>query len=70
MKRSNVGSDVMKGLRFSDFQESRFQAKKRSYMASAVLQGGLFAMYMNCFFIIRNVRIGLFELQLCLFADC
>ena len=30
----------MKGLRFADSQESRFQASKRSNMSSAVLVGG------------------------------
>ncbi len=35
-----MGSAVMKGLRFADSQESRFQASKRSNMGSAVLVGG------------------------------
>ena len=34
------GSAVMKGLRFDESQESRFQAAKRSEMCSAVPQGG------------------------------
>ena len=33
----------MKGLRFANVQESRFQAWKFSYMISAVQQGGRFA---------------------------
>ena len=34
---SNVCGAVMEGLRSADFQESRFQSWKHSYMASAVL---------------------------------
>ena len=38
-----MGSADMRGLRFADAQESRFQACKLSYMARAVLQRGKFA---------------------------
>ena len=40
---SNVGSAVMKLLRFADSQESRFQASKPSNMGCAALLCGRFA---------------------------
>ncbi len=40
----------MKGLRFSDSQESSFQASKRLYMLSALLVGGRFADIQEFFF--------------------
>ena len=43
--------------RFDDSQESRFQAKKRSNMGSAVLQGGRSADYPNYVFKLQNVQI-------------
>ena len=39
-KRSNVCSTILKGLRFADSHESRFQASKRSSIGSVILVGG------------------------------
>ena len=55
-KRSNVGSDLIKGLRFSDSQESRFEVWKRSYMASAVMHIWRFANVQELLFILQTVQ--------------
>ena len=61
-KIPNVGSAVLKGLRFADPHESRFQAWKRSYMSSAFLQGDRFADVPVLFFhTAKTVRYGLFR---------
>ena len=52
-----MGSAVMKGLRFADSQESRFQASIRSNMCSAVLLGGLSLIFTNIGFRVRNIEI-------------
>ena len=63
----------MKGLRFVDSQESRFQASKRSNMGSAVLIVGRSADIRYSGFLFSSFitfRYGLAEKQGGLFADC
>ncbi len=59
----------MKGLRFADSQESRFQASKRSNMSSAVLVGGRFVDIQEFFFQKRS-DMDCVVLQGGLFAYC
>ena len=58
-------------LRFSDSQESRFQALKHSNMSSAVLVGGRSAdFHYLCFQVGKHSDRDCAEVQGCLFADC
>ena len=56
-KRSNVGIAVVKGLRFADTQELRFEAWKRSHM-------GCYACYMFDLLILRNCVFRLVNVQI------
>ena len=59
----------MKGLRFADSQESRFQASKRSIMVSAVLVNGRSADILEfCFQAAKCSDMDCAELQGCQFA--
>ena len=57
LRKSNVGSSVMKGLRFADSQKSRFQASNCSNLCSAVLVGGRSADIHEFIFKLQNVQI-------------
>ena len=48
---------VLQGVRFSGAQESHFQARKPSYMCSAVLKRGDLLMFRNCVFRMQNFQI-------------
>ena len=66
-----MGSIFMKGLRFADYKESRFQASKRSNMGSAVLVRGRYIDIQDIIF--QGAKLSDMdcnELQECLFADC
>ena len=63
-------SEVMKGLRFANTQETCFEAWKRSHMGSAFLEGGRSAyIHEFCYQTAKRSDMDCVELQGCLFSD-